>query len=50
MANGQVIDERKIRYTFTDYINNKNDLTAELNLNLFIDPTTVTKQGSQKLK
>ncbi|MBV5110018.1 fibronectin-binding protein FnbB [Staphylococcus aureus] len=50
MANGQVIDERKIRYTFTDYINNKNDLTAELNLNLFIDPTTVTKQGSQKVE
>ncbi|MCM0495964.1 fibronectin-binding protein FnbB [Staphylococcus aureus] len=50
MANGQVIDERKIRYTFTDYINSKKDLTAELNLNLFIDPTTVTKQGSQKVE
>ncbi|MUK59548.1 fibronectin-binding protein, partial [Pseudomonas aeruginosa] len=50
MANGQVINERKIRYTFTDYINNKKDLTAELNLNLFIDPTTVTKQGSQKVE
>ncbi|HFD6377525.1 TPA: fibronectin-binding protein FnbB [Staphylococcus aureus] len=50
MANGQVIDERKIRYTFTDYINSKKDLTAELNLNLFIDPTTVTKQGKQNVK
>ncbi len=50
MANGQVINERTIRYTFTDYINNKKDLTAELNLNLFIDPTTVTKQGKQKVK
>ncbi|HDF7205719.1 TPA: fibronectin-binding protein FnbB [Staphylococcus aureus] len=50
MANGQVINERTIRYTFTDYINNKKDLTAELNLNLFIDPTTVTKQGSQKVE
>ncbi|HEI6416779.1 TPA: fibronectin-binding protein FnbB [Staphylococcus aureus] len=50
MANGQVIDERKIRYTFTDYINSKKDLTAELTLNLFIDPTTVTKKGSQKVE
>ncbi|HDJ2895080.1 TPA: fibronectin-binding protein FnbB [Staphylococcus aureus] len=50
MANGQVINERKIRYTFTDYINSKKDLTAELNLNLFIDPTTVTKQGKQKVE
>ncbi|HCX2971270.1 Fibronectin binding protein FnbB [Staphylococcus aureus] len=50
MATGQVIDERKIRYTFTDYINSKKDLTAELNLNLFIDPTTVTKQGKQNVK
>ncbi|HEB2304733.1 TPA: fibronectin-binding protein FnbB [Staphylococcus aureus] len=50
MANGQVINERKIRYTFTDYINNKKDLTAELNLNLFIDPTTVTKKGKQKVE
>ncbi|WP_371256962.1 fibronectin-binding protein FnbB [Staphylococcus aureus] len=50
MANGQVIDERKIRYTFTDYIDNKKDLTAELTLNLFIDPTTVTKQGMEKVE
>ncbi|WP_437273867.1 fibronectin-binding protein FnbB [Staphylococcus aureus] len=50
MANGQVIDERKIRYTFTDYIDNKKDLNAELTLNLFIDPTTVTKHGKQNVK
>ncbi|HDL0636534.1 TPA: fibronectin-binding protein FnbB [Staphylococcus aureus] len=50
MANGQVIGERKIRYTFTDYIDNKKDLTAELTLNLFIDPTTVTKQGMEKVE
>ncbi|HDH4244715.1 TPA: fibronectin-binding protein FnbB [Staphylococcus aureus] len=50
MANGQVINERTIRYTFTDYINEKQNLTAELTLNLFIDPTTVTKQGSQKVE
>ncbi|HCZ9942309.1 TPA: fibronectin-binding protein FnbB [Staphylococcus aureus] len=50
MANGQVINERTIRYTFTDYINSKKDLTAELNLNLFIDPTTVTKKGEQTVE
>ncbi|HHW5056801.1 TPA: fibronectin-binding protein FnbB [Staphylococcus aureus] len=50
LAVGQVMDERKIRYTFTDYINNKNNLMAELNLNLFIDPTTVTKQGKQTVE
>ncbi|HDC9700039.1 TPA: fibronectin-binding protein FnbB, partial [Staphylococcus aureus] len=50
MAVGEVVEERKIRYTFTDYINNKKDLTAELNLNLFIDPTTVTKQGMEKVE
>ena len=48
MAIGEVIAERKIRYTFTDYIDNKKDLTAELSLNLFIDPTTVTKQRENK--
>ncbi|HFD6530212.1 TPA: fibronectin-binding protein FnbB [Staphylococcus aureus] len=50
MAIGEVIDERKIRYTFTDYIDNKKDLMAELNLNLFIDPTTVTKHGDQNVE
>ncbi|USK88297.1 fibronectin-binding protein FnbB [Staphylococcus aureus] len=50
MAIGEVIDERKIRYTFTDYIDNKKDLMAELNLNLFIDPTTVTKHGEQNVE
>ncbi|MBE5665679.1 fibronectin-binding protein FnbB [Staphylococcus sp. SS251] len=50
MANGQVINERTIRYTFTDYIKEKQNLTAELSLNLFIDPTTVTKQGKQNVK
>ncbi|HDE0426033.1 TPA: fibronectin-binding protein FnbB [Staphylococcus aureus] len=49
-TDGQVINERTIRYTFTDYINEKQNLTAELSLNLFIDPTTVTKKGKQKVE
>ncbi|MBE5676225.1 fibronectin-binding protein FnbB [Staphylococcus sp. SS87] len=50
MATGEVIEERKIRYTFKEYVKDKKDLTAELSLNLFIDPTTVTKQGKQKVE
>ncbi|UVJ00020.1 fibronectin-binding protein FnbB [Staphylococcus aureus] len=47
MATGEVIEERKIRYTFKEYVKDKKDLTAELSLNLFIDPTTVTQKGNQ---
>ncbi|MBO0928112.1 fibronectin-binding protein FnbB [Staphylococcus sp. 30400_3112M30941] len=50
MATGEVIEERKIRYTFKEYVQEKKDLTAELSLNLFIDPTTVTKQGKQNVE
>ncbi|HDC5594539.1 TPA: fibrinogen-binding adhesin SdrG C-terminal domain-containing protein [Staphylococcus aureus] len=50
MAIGEVVEERKIRYTFKEYVKDKKDLTAELSLNLFIDPTTVTKQGKQKVE
>ncbi|UVJ25884.1 fibronectin-binding protein FnbB [Staphylococcus aureus] len=50
MATGEVIEERKIRYTFKEYVKDKKDLTADLSLNLFIDPTTVTKKGKQKVE
>ncbi len=50
MANGQVINERTIRYTFTDYINNKKDLTAELNLNLFMTNNSDKARKMKKLK
>ncbi|HDF5199171.1 TPA: fibronectin-binding protein FnbB [Staphylococcus aureus] len=50
MAIGEVVEERKIRYTFKEYVKDKKDLTAELSLNLFIDPTTVSKQGKQKVE
>ncbi|HDJ2900371.1 TPA: fibronectin-binding protein FnbB [Staphylococcus aureus] len=50
MAVGEVNEERKIRYTFKEYVRGKKDLKAELDLNLFIDPTTVTKQGKQKVE
>ncbi|HEI9242495.1 TPA: fibronectin-binding protein FnbB [Staphylococcus aureus] len=50
VAVGRVLDERKIRYIFKEYVKDKKDLTAELSLNLFIDPTTVTKQGKQTIE
>ncbi|HCX3192721.1 TPA: fibronectin binding protein [Staphylococcus aureus] len=49
MATGQVLDNGKIRYTFTDYINNKVNVTANLNLNLFIDPKEVQNSGEQTI-
>ncbi|HEG7605626.1 fibronectin-binding protein FnbA [Staphylococcus aureus] len=49
MATGKVFGEGKIRYTFTDYINNKVNVTANLEINLFIDPKTVQDNGNQKI-
>ncbi len=43
MATGQLLGDGKIRYTFTDYIDYKVNVTANLNLNLFIDPRIVKK-------
>ncbi|HDJ1993621.1 fibronectin-binding protein [Staphylococcus aureus] len=50
MAVGEVNEERKIRYTFKEYVQGKKDLKAELDLNLFIDSTTVTKRGNQNIE
>ncbi|HCY8670573.1 TPA: fibronectin-binding protein FnbA [Staphylococcus aureus] len=49
MATGKVLGEGKIRYTFTDYINNKVNVTANLEINLFIDPKIVQDNGNQKI-
>ncbi|WP_105992432.1 fibrinogen-binding adhesin SdrG C-terminal domain-containing protein, partial [Staphylococcus agnetis] len=49
MATGQLIDNNTIRYTFTDYINNKVNVTGNLSLNLFIDPKVVTSEGNQTI-
>ncbi|HHW6165403.1 TPA: fibronectin-binding protein FnbA [Staphylococcus aureus] len=49
MATGKVLGEGKIRYTFTDYINNKVNVNANLEINLFIDPKTVQDNGNQKI-
>ena len=49
MVTGQLIDNHTIRYTFTDYINNKVNVTGNLSLNLFIDPKVVTSEGNQTI-
>ncbi|WP_274316405.1 fibrinogen-binding adhesin SdrG C-terminal domain-containing protein [Staphylococcus hyicus] len=49
MATGQLINDNTIRYTFTDYINNKVNVTGNLSLNLFIDPKVVTHEGNQTI-
>nr|WP_284040908.1 fibrinogen-binding adhesin SdrG C-terminal domain-containing protein [Staphylococcus aureus] len=47
MATGEVLEGGKIRYTFTNDIEDKVDVTAELEINLFIDPKTVQTNGNQ---
>lgn len=47
MATGQLLGDGKIRYTFTDYIDYKVNVTADLEINLFIDPKTVQSNGQQ---
>ncbi len=49
MAKGQVLDNGRIRYTFIDYIKDKVNVTANLEINLFIDPKTVQSNGQQTI-
>ncbi|HHW5350074.1 TPA: fibronectin-binding protein FnbA [Staphylococcus aureus] len=49
MAKGQVLDNGRIRYTFIDYIKDKVNVTANLEINLFIDPKTVQNNGQQTI-
>ncbi|ALN76812.1 fibrinogen-binding adhesin SdrG C-terminal domain-containing protein [Staphylococcus agnetis] len=47
VARGEVLENNKIRYTFTDYVNYKKDINAELSLNLYFNPVTVPNKGRQ---
>ncbi|MGZ1684593.1 fibrinogen-binding adhesin SdrG C-terminal domain-containing protein [Staphylococcus argenteus] len=49
MATGKILEGGKIRYTFTNDIEDKVDITAELEINLFIDPKTVQTNGNQTI-
>ncbi|WP_353436837.1 fibrinogen-binding adhesin SdrG C-terminal domain-containing protein [Staphylococcus coagulans] len=49
IATGQILNESTIRYTFSNYVENKQALNAQLSLNLFIRPDKVTNAGSQTI-
>ena len=49
MATGNILEGGKIRYKFTNDIEDKVDVTAELEINLFIDPKTVQTNGNQTI-
>ncbi|HEG7539231.1 TPA: fibronectin-binding protein FnbA [Staphylococcus aureus] len=49
MATGKILEGGKIRYTFTNDIEDKVDVMAELEINLFIDPKTVQTNGNQTI-
>ncbi|MBA8759284.1 YSIRK-type signal peptide-containing protein [Staphylococcus schleiferi subsp. coagulans] len=49
MATGQVLENGGIRYTFTDYVDDKINVKANLSLNLFIDPMVVKEEGKQTI-
>ncbi|HDE7340484.1 TPA: fibronectin-binding protein FnbA [Staphylococcus aureus] len=49
MATGEILGNGNIRYTFTNEIEHKVEVTANLEINLFIDPKTVQSNGEQKI-
>ncbi|WP_282813679.1 fibronectin-binding protein FnbA [Staphylococcus aureus] len=49
MATGEILGNGNIRYTFTNEIEHKVVVTANLEINLFIDPKTVQSNGEQKI-
>ncbi|REH83500.1 hypothetical protein DOS63_08280 [Staphylococcus felis] len=49
IAYGEVLPQGLIRYTFTDYVNQKEKLTSRLSLNLFFRPEKVLNAGEQEV-
>lgn len=49
IANGSILEDGKIRYRFTDYVNNRENIKTNLSLNLFIDPKTVPRDSNQSI-
>ncbi|HHU6749767.1 TPA: SdrD B-like domain-containing protein [Staphylococcus pseudintermedius] len=45
IAFGEIYEQNKVRYRFTDYVNQKENLKGQLSLNLFIDPAKVQNEG-----
>ncbi|MCE5777153.1 fibrinogen-binding adhesin SdrG C-terminal domain-containing protein [Staphylococcus pseudintermedius] len=46
IAYGEVKDKNRIRYRFTDYVSDKENVVGKLSLNLFINPTKVQNRGN----
>ncbi|HEC2153056.1 TPA: fibrinogen-binding adhesin SdrG C-terminal domain-containing protein [Staphylococcus delphini] len=46
IAYGEIKDQNRIRYRFTDYVNDKENVMGKLSLNLFIDPAKVQNRGN----
>ncbi|HEH8083265.1 TPA: fibrinogen-binding adhesin SdrG C-terminal domain-containing protein, partial [Staphylococcus aureus] len=49
LANGVIDSDGNVIYTFTDYVDNKNDVKATLTVPAYIDPENVTKTGNVTL-
>ncbi|MDP4461246.1 fibrinogen-binding adhesin SdrG C-terminal domain-containing protein [Staphylococcus hyicus] len=49
VANGEVLKDGKLRYTFTNYVESKIELEAELSMNLFFKPSIVKNNGKEKV-
>ncbi|EJG5174696.1 fibrinogen-binding adhesin SdrG C-terminal domain-containing protein [Staphylococcus pseudintermedius] len=46
IAYGEVKDKNRIRYCFTDYVSDKENVVGKLSLNLFINPAKVQNRGN----
>lgn len=49
LANGVIDSDGNVIYTFTDYVNTKDDVKATLTMPAYIDPENVTKTGNVTL-
>ncbi|PTF74496.1 hypothetical protein BU679_10315 [Staphylococcus chromogenes] len=49
VAIGELLNNHKARYIFTNYVKDHKNLQANLDLNLYIDPKVVTQNGYQTI-
>ncbi|GJF38338.1 hypothetical protein SA19056_05450 [Staphylococcus argenteus] len=49
LANGVIDSDGNVIYTFTDYVDNKDDVKATINMPAYIDPENVTHTGNVTL-
>ncbi|EGQ3441745.1 YSIRK-type signal peptide-containing protein [Staphylococcus pseudintermedius] len=46
IAFGEINEQNRVRYRFTDYVSKKDNIKGNLSLNLFIDPSKVLNNGN----